>query len=125
MINEQENVIRKNKPSFELQPCSMVVKELELEIDYRHQKRKQLQQIQPQLCYPSTQPCRKLFTAKEFKLYQLCKAKGRRGIVTSLCLDQSISYVRDLNNNRGSKSKDNENDQWLVFRYIPCEKIKH
>ena len=125
MVNEQENVICQNKPSFELQLCSTAEIELELEIDHRHQERKQLQQIQPRLCYPNTHPCRNLFTAKEFELYQLCKAKGRRGIVTSLCLDQSISYVSDLNNNRRSKSKDNENDQWLVFRYIPCEKIKH
>ena len=72
--------------------------------------------------FQNAQISRNLFTEKEYKHYQLCEAKGRRGIVTSLCLDQSISYVRDLNNNHSSKNS--KTDQWLVFRYVPAGKKK-
>ena len=48
------------------------------------------------------------FTADEKAIYDVCKSKGRRGIVTSLCVDQSISYVRILQTN----------DQWMVFKYV-------
>jgi len=53
--------------------------------------------------------CQLKFSKGEQHSYEMAKTKGRRGNVTSLCVDQSISYVRDL--------RDTE-DRWLVFRYV-------
>ena len=118
MKNEQEKVLLENNTSFESQECSNTIKR-EVATDNKRQYR-----YQQRHCYPNAHPCRNLFSDNEYKLYQLCKAKGRRGIVTSLCFDQSISYVRDLNSNYGksSRTKDSESDRWLVFRYTPVEK---
>ena len=72
----------------------------------------------------------------EYHRYQICKAKGRRGVVTSLCVDQSISYVRDLHN-RSNWNSINNNDsenisdtsrrsvsRWSVFRYVPRDESR-
>ena len=53
--------------------------------------------------------CQLKFNKNEQHCYELAKAKGRRGNVTSLCVDQSISYVCDLKETAG---------RWIVFRYI-------
>ena len=56
--------------------------------------------------------CKNLsFSKHDFYLYTKASQKGRRGNVLSLHVDQSISYIKDLDNS----------DQYLVFKFVDAK----